>query len=218
MKKLVLLCIIVVGLFAAQADAGPYQLDALTARTFTQLSTNPSGNTLQLVIDNPGLAVSTVYLNNGWADPDGAGPDLYGENMQLSVGFAGVITGINPGDEVIWIGTAGNLYAAGYDSLLIPIANDNDDVYRYHAWVSYDGMTIVPGAYLDLIHDTQGVVSVAFGAGPSGAGITHFGFDIDLLGPSSSDHFHTSVVPVPAAVILGILGMGVAGLKLRKYA
>ena len=36
--------------------------------------------------------------------------------------------------------------------------------------------------------------------------------------PSHGEWSHVTVTPVPAAVILGILGLGVAGLKLRKYA
>ena len=40
------------------------------------------------------------------------------------------------------------------------------------------------------------------------------GFDITSFDVESS----VALVPVPAAVILGILGLGVAGLKLRKYA
>jgi len=36
--------------------------------------------------------------------------------------------------------------------------------------------------------------------------------------PSYSDDFHVSLVPVPAAVILGMLGLGAAGWKLRKFA
>lgn len=43
--------------------------------------------------------------------------------------------------------------------------------------------------------------------------ITHTG-----AGQNSSFDAESSVVPVPGAVILGILGLGAAGIKLRKYA
>lgn len=43
--------------------------------------------------------------------------------------------------------------------------------------------------------------------------ITHTG-----SGQSTSFNIKSSVVPVPAAVILGVLGLSIAGIKLRKYA
>ena len=36
--------------------------------------------------------------------------------------------------------------------------------------------------------------------------------------PSQGDAFHVSVVPVPGAILLGLLGLGAAGIKLRKFA
>ncbi len=44
--------------------------------------------------------------------------------------------------------------------------------------------------------------------------------DHDALFPSFGEFSNVSVslVPVPGAVLLGILGIGVAGLKLRKFA
>jgi hypothetical protein len=56
------------------------------------------------------------------------------------------------------------------------------------------------GAIVQLVATTNWFV-------PDKVGFTAVGGSIDV-----------SVVPVPAAVVLGLLGMGVAGLKLRKYA
>jgi hypothetical protein len=51
--------------------------------------------------------------------------------------------------------------------------------------------------------------------------VTNIGFKIGAnLGTSgevaSGEAFDVNVVPVPGAVLLGMLGLGVAGLKLRK--
>ena len=103
----------------------------------------------------------------------------------------------------------------GFDSLGIDISNDDDDLYRYTAWVD-DGAAITSGPSVDLIGGQTGFASVFFGAG-SGVltPIVAFGFSIDLLSPGT-DAFHTSLVPVPGAVWLGMLGLSAAGLRLRK--
>jgi len=215
--KRFLLFTLVIGLFAVQANAGMWELDAPTARLFTQLSTISTSQELQLVIDNPGTLGSTTYYEvAGEFGADGVigtNDGVYGETMQLAVGFAGSIDD-SLGNQVMWIGKAlAGEFAAG-DTLRIIIANDNDDTYRYAAWYSTDNLaSIEQGTSLDLIADTMGSVSVT-----TASGVDHFGFTIDLLGPSTSDDFHTSVVPVPGAVLLGILGLGVAGWKLRKFA
>jgi len=210
--KRILLFTLVIGLFAVQAYAVMYELDAPTARTFTQLSPSADPQTvLHLVIDNPGSPGSSWYIDDGYFGAPGSGTGDYVDPMQLAVGFAGHITGAGVGNVMV-IGTAGD--PGVFDSLVIPIANDNDDTYRYHAWYSTDNMaTTVQGAGLDLTEDTQGVVSVGLPAV-----VTNFGFDLDYIGSSSGDDFHTSVVPVPGAILLGILGLGVAGWKLRKFA
>ncbi|MBW7992876.1 MAG: hypothetical protein FVQ84_23075 [Planctomycetes bacterium] len=55
--------------------------------------------------------------------------------------------------------------------------------------------------------------------GLSLADVFYFGNDIanDSIGLNMITAPVTPVVPVPGAVLLGMLGMGVAGLKLRKY-
>jgi hypothetical protein len=223
--KRFLLFTLIIGLVSVQANAAIWDLTAPVARQFTQLSSNSAGNTLMLVIDSPGTSGSTTYLETAGqfgADGNPATYEAaYGDIMQLAVGFGGtagqtVLTGADP---EIWIGKAfANEFVTG-DTLRIAIANDNDDIYRYTAWYSVDGSSIIQGTSLDLGMDSKGTVSVITASGPTGGAPTHFGFTLELIDADSEpDYFHTSVVPVPAAVILGILGMGVAGLKLRKYA
>ena len=222
--KRFLLFTLVIGLFAVQADAALWQLDAPTARMFTQLSANSAPYELQLVIDSPGTLGSTTYLENNagffGADNNVATNDAtYGDTMQYQVGFAGSLSNVvstGTADPEVWIGKAlAGEFVSG-DTLVIPIANDNDDNYTYTAWYFATGdASITQGVpSLSLGKDTTGVVSVI-----TAGVVTHFGFTIELdPGESTPDTFHTSVVPVPGAVLLGILGLSAVGIKLRKHA
>ena len=218
--KRFLLFAIVVGLFAVQADAALWNLDNPTARKFTQLSSNSAVYELQLVIDNPGTVGSSTYLEKaGFFGADGVvatNDAAYGDTMLFNVGFAGSSSNIvNSGDDPeLWIGKAlAGEFVSG-DTLRIAISNDNDDKYTYTAWYSNGLGSINQGAPLALAPDTHGVVSVV-----TAGNVTHFGFSLELdPAESTPDTFHTSVVPVPGAVLLGILGLSAAGLKLRKHA
>ena len=194
MKRLLIFTLLVC-LFAVQANADFY-LDAPTARTFTlQAILNDTGgsNTLDLIKDNPGGTLDPTYLDTGYfASSD------YVANMQLAVGFAGHINDPDPGDTVMLIGTFdndGGLIADG-DTLIIQIANDNDDLYRYTAWYStaLNPAIVVQGTPIVLAPGTQGVVSVDINSSFSTLGVTAYGFSVDYVGSSSSDDFHTSVV------------------------
>lgn len=219
--KRILVFGLVVGLFAGQASAALYTLDVQAARQFTQLSANSAVYELQLVIDNPGGIGSTTYLEKAgfFGDGDITTPDaMYGDIMQYAVGFAGTMgfVSLAGADPLMWIGKANAGELSAGDTLWIPIANDNDDVYTYTAWYSTDNATtIVSGTPLQLAQDTTGSVSVVMGQ----VAPTHFGFTIQLTDADSvPDYFHTSVVPVPGAVLLGVLGLGAAGIRLRKRA
>lgn len=206
MKRTILVAL-VLGVLAGQAFADPFILDVPTARQFTQLNTINQYNELHLVIDYSGVPGSATYVDDGYFGT----PADYGDTpMQFSVGFAGHIVKGN----VIWIGKAVDGLGDA-DSFGIDIANDNDDAYTYHAWVSYDNLaTRSVGAGVIILPDFSSFVSVP--VAPTAA-VTHIGFDLELVNRPSDD-FHTSVVPVPAAVLLGFLGLGAAGLKLRRFA
>lgn len=55
-----------------------------------------------------------------------------------------------------------------------------------------------------------------FGADRDFSTLQDIGFIIET-GSSTGDTFHTSVVPVPGAVLLGMLGLGAVGIKLRRF-
>jgi hypothetical protein len=88
-----------------------------------------------------------------------------------------------------------------------------------------------PGEYLTLIFSTPTTVSLAdlvaalnAGAGdvPDATDTLRIGIHVQGIGTASySDAFvltPLSPVPVPGAVLLGVLGLGAAGLKLRQWA
>jgi hypothetical protein len=222
--KRILLITLVIGLFAVQANAGPYYMDAATAAGMRQLSIS-SGDigTLYYVGYNPGILANRTFGTYS----------SYGSTMFLDVGFTGNLVDDNQSDSAIariglinldgW-GNALSLGLSGiYDSFRLPISNDNDDVWRYQAYVTV-GNTTIPtyvSGWTTLIEDTQTSLLVSFGGNLDFSTVTGIGFEIEWkpsLNDRDSDEYHTSVVPAPAAVILAILGLGAVGLKLRKYA
>jgi len=196
-------------------------MDVATARDLRDISSSWSDTTgggynfLKWVGNNPGTSADTVY---------GAG--AYGENMYFAVGFAGDLTDLDDdGLASVKIGVAdgpGSLPTGSYSGFYLPISNDNDDSYKYKLYVDTTGTDYESTNWTSLTADTHTALTLDFGAGPGGINfntLTDIGFIVQIYGdPGVSDTFHTSIVPVPGAVILGILGLGVVGIKLRKYA
>ena len=170
---------------------------------------------------------------------DGYSPD-YGLTMSGQVGFVGGMLHDYSGDwkvETIIFNSI-NLTDDGYDygGITSYFQNDNDDYYSvdlfYNIGGSLDSSGYITGGTTHWSGYTElsGYGGSAYlTAGPGGSSlelddITYIGFKVmaqkigDVDYPSQDDTFHISMVPVPGAVILGILGLGVAGLKLRKYA
>jgi hypothetical protein len=205
--KRILLTVLVVGLLAGQASAGMYTIDRDTAKLFTQQNAPNASNQLFLSIDNPGTAVSTINWTIDlptWFE--------YGGPMTYAVGFVGQLNAL----QIMQIGLDGDLPGndgASLDSLGLFVSNDDNNdpwgVRLYLAGVSY----AVP-SFTILAPGDQAFLSLNFTPGT----VTEFGFEVDYPKVTGSDNFHISVVPVPAALILGLLGMGAAGLRLRRFA
>jgi len=200
--KRVLLTVLLVGLLAGQASAGMYTLTDSVAKDFRQKSTaiDPSRHQLYLVIDTPGTPGSYIdwQYSAGW--------DKYGPPMKLDVVFLGQLADT----EVMQIGKAGDL--AGYDSFGMYVANDDDDWWSVRPYLK--GATYTPPSLTNLDPGALAFISLSGWTGT----VTEFGFELNYEGQRVSDNFHVSVVPIPAALILGLLGMGAAGLKLRRFA
>ena len=199
-----------------------YEMDATTAAGMTQLAISDSAFVSSILVNYLGY----VGYNSGLS-PD----PLYGDTMTYAVGFSGHLQDTATLDDsaIITIGL-GTLDGTGsisglsgtHENFLLPISNDNNQLWSFQAYVWVNGASnpLVSG-WSTLATETQTGLIVST-AGLDYANVSGIGFMIEwkpsLNGGSTGDDFHASVVPVPAAVILGILGLGVAGIKLRKYA
>ncbi len=205
MKRFILISV-ALGLFAGTASAALYQLDAPTALSFSYISNTDSGafpatGDLDLVAANPSIPYGFMTLDVGYAGGLGDGSDA-GNTAAIRIG----VTQNTVGD---------------FTEFQTVAANDDDDPWAVQLFAigSTSGeknsgfVTLAPGATTSLLV-----------TGLSGT-ITQFGLDIrgtftglEGASPSNPDFYHISVVPVPAAVVLGMLGLGVAGWRLRRFA
>ena len=208
-------------IIATPAMADPYVMDKATAAGLLDVAWSDtqtsSSNILKYVGYNPGTIAEYIA---------GVETDYY-ETMIYEIGFAGNLQSNLGGDgtATVMIGLANSATELGYvptsmDSFSLAISNDNAQDWQYKLYVQSNtgtgytesaGWTTITGhstAYLTL--DLTGF--------SFGSGLDDIGFIVKLPSGSLDDTFHTSVVPVPAAILLGILGLGVAGIKLRKYA
>ncbi len=128
--------------------------------------------------------------------------------------------------------SASNL--TGYTDYGMAFVNDNDDIwsvnlYMNTGWIdpgswSPEFDTFSENAWTVLAPGATTYVSMSLAGIPYLDHVTNIGFQIgatmDNVGgnPSPSDAFHVSAVPVPGAFLLGILGLGAVGIKLRKFA
>ena len=242
--KRCLLFTLVIGLFAVQADAGLWELDRPTALGFfTYVDVDGAGGD---TVGNPGtIGVTVPAPDLGIYDGPGLHADFgmdWGGYPDMS-GLVGFVGGpmknlSGGGDTLVTAGIHGPGPAADiftYDGITSYFQNDNDDIWGVQLYYvdPTDGGTRwsggAPGVFTDLAGD-GGSTYLTANASVLGAltlaNITEIGFLVqgNMIGltndayPSSGDAFHMSVVPVPGAILLGILGLSAAGLKLRKFA
>lgn len=172
------------------------------------------------------------------ADPT-TDEDTYGTDMQGAVGYYGSLDDTN-GNDLAWVklgdpGADLSLNLSGYSDYGLFVGNDNQNTWgaRLHltaggteyvsSWESFATKTS-KNLLLDFADALYPDGSSAGDITASLGSVSDIGLYIrgNLTGvtpfPSDPDVYHMSVVPAPAAVILGLLGLGTAGIKLRKYA
>lgn len=157
---------------------------------------------------------SPVYMD-GFVEFDGATTDPVEYEMDM-LGDVGLMGFVKRGYSMTVGATAEELGLTGgsYDGYQLFVANDNDDPWQVTLYV--DGLESL--ASVNLLPGESGTLAWNFGEELTLAENTFIGLTLQS-GISRTDYFHMSVsaVPVPAAVVIGMLGLGVAGLKLRKF-
>jgi hypothetical protein len=221
-KLLLALCFAALCLSGAPASADLYELDAVTARLFRELAVTDAGN-LALVIDSDGTFGSTVSYSDG-----SLAFDMYGATMQGAVGYVGQLAEDPTDGDIlasILIGASGAAVGivGEYDGYSALVANDNDDDWSFRLAAGIGPGTIYSN-WATLSPRNSTTLTMNFAKIDFSTKLNWIGFEVQGTfdganeSPSNPDFFHVSITPVPGSILLGMLGLGVAGLKLRKFA
>lgn len=222
--KRFLFIILLIGLFTVQADAYLFELTKDFALQLTEYALDPTTSTSDLI------GTLTIY--------DGYDAD-YGPMSGL-VGFEGGVLrdqdGSSATDFDVTAMVFGDISGLGLtgssDGISSYFENDNDNLYSVQLFY-VDGSISSGGVITGSEYNSSWVELAGYG-GSAILTVDNVGMDLstmDYLGfrvlaeinkgtgyPTQGDSFHISMTPIPTAVILGILGLGVVGIKLRKYA
>ena len=223
--KRFLFIILLISMFAVQADAYLFELTKDFALQLTEYALDPTTSTTDLIGN---LTVYDEY------DPD------YGP-MSGEVGFVGGALWDKDGSSTtdynvtaMIFGDITGLGLTGFsDGITSYFQNDNDNNYSLQLFYVVGGSIDSAGNITGSEYHSDWLDLPGYGASAY-LTVDYVGLDlstIDYLGfrvlaeigkgtgyPTQEDKFHISMTPIPTAVILGILGLGVVGIKLRKYA
>jgi hypothetical protein len=217
-KLIIVLFVAVFCISASPALADMYELDRDAALTLTNIAQDE---------DDGGTTVGALTVFDGPSGIYGPMSGMVGFTAQLwssDAPLPGSTPG--PGEDLIAIAkiysTLAIPFDEDYDGVISYIENDDEDTWSVQLYYIIDGTEYNSGDFVELVggQSTYLAINDAFNT----EDIDEYGFRVmgimtgKLGNPSQNDAFHISVVPVPGAVLLGMLGLAVAGVKLRKLA
>jgi len=199
MKKFIALSIVVLCVSITPAFAGPYDTGLAgigNADTNYTLVTVPSGL-------SSAIGVATIPL---WAAPTGSAnwiaPTIASTSDPVGDYVYRLAFTVDPSNVATF---AGNWTTDNAATIWL----DTDDLGISRA--EFDFGTLAPfsitlnAGFHEVLFKVNNAVPTGTGANPTGLLVT-------------DTTFETKPVPVPAAFLLGMLGLGAAGVKLRKFA
>ena len=157
----------------------------------------------------------------------------YGAEMEYGVGFAGHL--IIDESLVNQLGDPANQYASvkiglgtntslsgTYDGYSLPISNDDNQIWEYKLYVNTTGGNYLSSNWTALDPGIQSTLFLDFGGDVNFDTLTDIGYLIQFnklttgLNINTSDDYHTSVVPVPGALLLSLIGLGTLRMRFSR--
>jgi hypothetical protein len=217
--KLLLAVALAVCVVAAPASADLFTFTLGTLKTSydtgTQIFTaDEIEGTTNAIMSRLTAPLTSAYFDSSWGGP---------EDFTLTMN----ISGISPGGDAA--SGAGSFAFTDIDGDIISGSlsgnwfTDVQDVLKFEGLLSGVNYTPSSGGETTFNGDLGTLASMVFGGPTPWLGsiveLTHSGLSFntgwtDINGSGLT----ATVVPVPAAVIMGILGLGVAGWRLRRFA
>lgn len=205
-RKLITLICVAVCLSSSAAFADIYELTRDDALAMTNIIQDE---------DDGGTIVGGLTIYDGYSP-------MYGP-MSGDVGFTAQLW--DSDDDYVAIAKVyftESIPGSPHDGITSYFENDDDDIWSVQMFYVIDDVEYNSGDFVELAAGQSTYLTI-MGAVETDD-IDEYGFRVMGLmtgtdgNPSQGDAFHISVVPVPGAVLLGMLGLAAAGVKLRKFA